>query len=119
MRWAPSARPAWRRLAGARRRAPQAGRGWAGWRAAPAGSGQGSGLAVDKLSGLFLVMALGAAVPVSVAFASWAAGPGSAGPQPMATRMLAQGYALALRARAVTVSGQDAFTGLVGWEVVD
>ena len=52
----------------------------AGWLTAPAGSGQAPGLAVDRLSGLFLVMALGAAVPVSAAFASWAAGPGSAGP---------------------------------------
>jgi hydrogenase-4 component B len=88
----------------------------AGWLAAPAGSGHGSGLAVDKLSGLFLVMALGAAVPVSVAFASWAAGPGSAGPEPMATRMLAQGYALALGATAVVMTAQDAFTALFGWE---
>jgi hydrogenase-4 component B len=90
----------------------------AGWLAAPAGSGQGSGLAVDPLSGLFLVMALGAAVPVSVAFASWAAGPGSAGPQPMATRMLAQGYALALGATVVIMTAQDAFTALFGWETL-
>jgi hypothetical protein len=48
----------------------------AGWLAPPAGTSQGAGLAVDRLSGLFLVMALGAAVPVSAAFASWAAGPG-------------------------------------------
>ena len=31
-------------------------------------------LAADRLSGLFLVIAFGAAVPVSLAFASWAAG---------------------------------------------
>jgi hydrogenase-4 component B len=92
--------------------------GVAGWLAAPAGSGEGSGLAVDRLSGLFLVMALGAAVPVSVAFASWAAGPGSAGPQPMATRMLSQGYALALGATVVIMTAQDAFTALFGWEAL-
>lgn len=51
----------------------------AGWLAAPAGFGQTPGLAVDRLSGLFLVMALGAAVPVSAAFASWAGGPGQRG----------------------------------------
>jgi hydrogenase-4 component B len=90
----------------------------AGWLAAPAGGGQGSGLAVDPLSGLFLAMALGAAVPVSVAFASWAAGPGSAGPQAAATRMLAQGYALALGATVVIMTAQDAFTALFGWEAL-
>ena len=77
---------------------------------------QALGLAADRLSGLFLLMALGAAVPVSVAFASWAAGPGSAGPEPAATRMLAQGYALALGATAVIITAQDAFTFLFGWE---
>ena len=85
----------------------------AGWLAAPAGDGPGSGLAVDRLSGLFLVMALGAAVPVSVAFASWASKPESA-----ATRMLAQGYALALGATVVIMTAQDAFTALFGWEAL-
>jgi hypothetical protein len=33
-----------------------------------------AGLAADRLSGLFLALAFGAAVPVSVAFASWARG---------------------------------------------
>ena len=89
-----------------------------GWLAPPAGGGQGSGLAVDRLSGLFLVMALGAAVPVSAAFASWAAGPGSAGPRVAATRMLAQGYALALGATMVIMTAQDAFTALFGWEAL-
>ena len=109
----------------------------AGWLSPPAGAGQGTGqgssLAVDRLSGLFLVIALGAAVPVSIAFASWAVGPGSAGPgsagpgstgagsagpQPMATRMLAQGYALALGATVVIMTAQDAFTALFGWEAL-
>jgi len=89
-----------------------------GWLAAPFGDGRGSGLAVDRLSGLFLTMALGAAVPVSAAFASWAAGPGSAGPRVAATRMLAQGYALALGATAVIMTAQDAFTALFGWEAL-
>jgi hydrogenase-4 component B len=85
----------------------------AGWLAPPAGNGPGVGLAADRLSGLFLVMALGAAVPVSAAFASWAAKPESA-----ATRMLAQGYALALGATVVIMTAQDAFTALFGWEAL-
>jgi len=88
----------------------------AGWLSAPAGAGPGSGLAADRLSGLFLLMAFGAAAPVSAAFASWAAGPGSEGEEPAATRMLAQGYALALGATVVIVTAQDAFTALFGWE---
>jgi len=83
----------------------------AGWLAPPADGGPGVGLAVDRLSGLFLVMALGAAVPVSAAFASWAARPESA-----ATRILAQGYALALGATVVIMTARDAFTALFGWE---
>jgi hydrogenase-4 component B len=62
---------------------------------------------------LFLVMALGAAVPVSAAFASWAAKPGSS-----ASRMLAEGYALALGAIVVIMTAQDAFTALFGWEAL-
>jgi hydrogenase-4 component B len=85
----------------------------AGWLGNPTGAGQVPGLAVDQLSGLFLVMALGAAVPVSAAFASWAARPQSA-----ATRMLAQGYALALGATVVVITAQDAFTVLFGWEAL-
>ena len=85
----------------------------AGWLAPPAGTAAGSGLAVDQLSGLFLLMALGAAVPVSAAFASWAARPGAA-----ATRMLAQGYALALGATVVIMTARDAFTALFGWEAL-
>jgi hydrogenase-4 component B len=97
----------------------------AGWLASPAGAGQVPGLAVDRLSGLFLVMALGAAVPVSAAFASWAARPKSVLPQPaspdrppVATRMLAEGYALALGAAVVIMTAQDAFTALFGWEAL-
>ena len=83
----------------------------AGWLGQPTGSGPVPGLAVDRLSGMFLVMALGAAVPVSVAFASWAAKP-----QAPASRMLAEGYALALGATVVIMTARDAFTALFGWE---
>ena len=83
----------------------------AGWLASPTGPGQTPGLAVDRLSGLFLVMALGAAVPVSIVFAGWAARPESP-----AIRMLAEGYALALGATVVIMTAQDAFTALFGWE---
>jgi len=85
----------------------------AGWLGQPDGSGQVPGLAADRLSGMFLVMAFGAAVPVSVAFASWAAKPAAP-----ASRMLAQGYALALGATAVVITAQDAFTALFGWEAL-
>jgi hydrogenase-4 component B len=83
----------------------------AGWLGRPYGQGPVPGLAVDRLSGLFLVMAFGAAVPVSVVCASWAASPG----RPPG-RMLAVGYALALGAAVVIMTAQDAFTALFGWE---
>jgi hydrogenase-4 component B len=68
-------------------------------------------LAADRLSGLFLVIAFAAATPVSLAFASWAAGPdGPAG------RGLGAGYALALGSVAVISTARDAFTLLFGWE---
>jgi len=85
----------------------------AGWLGDPVPGQQALGLSADRMSGLFLVMALGAAVPVSVAFASWAARPESA-----ATRMLAGGYALALGSVAVIVTAADAFTFLFGWEAL-
>lgn len=72
-----------------------------------------SGLAADRLSGLFLVISFAAAVAVSLAFASWAAGP--AGP---ARRGLGAAYALALGAVAVVLTGRDAFTLLFGWELL-
>jgi hydrogenase-4 component B len=83
----------------------------AGWLGQPAGSGPVPGLAADRLSGMFLAMAFGAAVPVSIAFASWAAKP-----QAPASRMLAEGYALALGATVVIMTAQDGFTALFGWE---
>jgi len=83
----------------------------AGWLGAPLPAQPALGLGADRLSGLFLLLALGAAVPVSVAFADWAARAGRA-----ATRMLACGYALALGSVAVIVTARDAFTLLFGWE---
>ena len=64
--------------------------GWpgAGW----LGAGT-AGLVADRLSGLFLVIAFGAAVAVSLAFASWAARPGAVG-----RRGLGASYALTLGA---------------------
>ena len=83
------------------------------WLAAPLPGQPTLGLAADRLSGLFLLLAAGAAVPVSVAFADWAIRAGGA-----ATPMLACGYALALGSVTVIVTAQDAFTLLFGWEAL-
>ncbi len=72
-----------------------------------------TGLAADPLSGLFLVIALGAAVPVSLACASWAAHPGTVG-----RRGLGAGYALTLGAVALVMTATDAFTLLLAWELL-
>jgi hydrogenase-4 component B len=90
----------------------------AGWLGQPipglAVPGQATGdLAADRLSGLFLVMAFGAAALVSVAFASWAARR-DVGPR----RGLGAAYALALGSVAVVMTARDAFTALFGWEGV-
>ena len=85
----------------------------AGWLGDPLPGQQALGLAADRLSGLFLVMAFGAAAGVSVAFASWAASPDRP-----AGRMLAAGYALALGSVAVVMTATDAFTALFGWEAL-
>jgi hydrogenase-4 component B len=71
------------------------------------------GLAADRLSGLFLVIAFAAAAAVSLAFASWAGGP--AGP---VRRGLGASYALALGAVAIVLTATDAFTFLFGWELL-
>jgi hydrogenase-4 component B len=84
----------------------------AGWLGQPNDAGPSAGLAVDRLSGMFLVMALGAAVPVSVALASWATRAEAA------TRLLPGGYALAVGATAVIMTARDAFTVLFGWEAL-
>jgi hydrogenase-4 component B len=83
-----------------------------GWLGHVVGPAPVPGLAADKLSGMFLVLALGAAVPVSIVLASWAAR------EPAATRMLAEGYALALGATVVIMTARDAFTALLGWEAL-
>jgi hydrogenase-4 component B len=105
--------------------------GVGGWLGQAVPGQQTAGLAADRLSGLFLAMAFGAAVPVSVAFASWAVlprggdPPGSPRarggyPPPRAAlgprRGLGASYALALGSVAVIVTAQDAFTFLFGWE---
>ena len=61
---------------------------------------------------MFLALTFGAAVPVSVAFASWAARAQST------RRWLGASYALALGAVAVIMTARDAFTALFGWETL-
>ena len=85
----------------------------AGWLGQPVPGQPSADLAADRLSGLFLALAFGAALPTSVAFASWAARPGS-----VTRRGLGTGYALALGAVAVIITGRDAFTVLFGWEAL-
>ena len=62
---------------------------------------------------MFLALTFGAAVPVSVAFASWAARPDAA-----TRRGLGASYALALGAVVVIMTARDAFTALFGWETL-
>jgi hydrogenase-4 component B len=85
----------------------------AGWLGDPVPGQQAAALAADRLSGMFLALTFGAAVPVSVAFASWAARPDTA-----IRRGLGASYALALGAVAVIMTAQDAFTLLFGWETL-
>ena len=54
----------------------------AGWLGDPVPGQQAAALAADRLSGMFLALTFGAAVPVSVAFASWVRGPGGGPPGP-------------------------------------
>jgi formate hydrogenlyase subunit 3/multisubunit Na+/H+ antiporter MnhD subunit len=82
----------------------------------PVGGWLGPGtadLTADRLSGLFLVIAFGAAVAVSLAFAAWAARPGAIG-----RRGLGASYALTLGAVAVFMTAADAFTALLAWELL-
>jgi hydrogenase-4 component B len=81
-----------------------------GWLGDPIPGQRAASLTADRLSGLFLAMAFGAALPISVAFASWA---WRQGPRP---GRLGASYALALGAVAVVVTARDAFTFLFGWE---
>jgi hydrogenase-4 component B len=84
----------------------------AGWLGDPIPGQRAAALAADRLSGLFLAIAFGAALPISVAFASWA---WRQGPRP---GRLGASYALALGAVAVIVTARDAFTALFGWETL-
>ena len=102
--------------------------GVGGWLGQPVAGQQTAGLAADRLSGMFLALAFGAAVPVSVAFAAWSRGdhPPQTPPHEVAARPpvppraprrgLGAGYALALGSVAVIVTARDAFTFLFGWE---
>ena len=84
----------------------------AGWLGDPVPGQQAAALGADRLSGMFLALTFGAAVPVSVAFASWAARAQST------RRWLGASYALALGAVAVIMTARDAFTALFGWETL-
>ena len=102
----------------------------AGWLGNPVPGQQAAALAADRLSGMFLALTFGAAVPVSVAFASWAVlargddppePPAHGGPARLSPRLrrgLGASYALALGAVAVIMTAQDAFTLLLGWETL-
>ncbi len=83
-------------------------------RLSPAGVlGTGTaGLTADRLSGLFLVIAFGAATWVSAGFAGWAGHGGTS------RRGLGACYALALAAVAVFLTAGDAFTLLFAWEIL-
>jgi formate hydrogenlyase subunit 3/multisubunit Na+/H+ antiporter MnhD subunit len=70
-------------------------------------------LAADRLSGLFLLIAFGAAVPVSLGFASWAVGRYGT-----ARRGLGAIYALTLGAIAVIMTAGNAFVLVFGWEAL-
>ena len=84
----------------------------AGWLGDPVPGQQAAALGADRLSGLFLALSFGAAVPVSVALANWAARAEST------RRWLGASYALALGAVAVIMTARDAFTALFGWETL-
>jgi hydrogenase-4 component B len=81
------------------------------WPAGVLGSGT-AGLVADRLSGLFLVIAFGAAAWVSLGFAGWAHQGGTP------RRGLAATYALTLAAVAVFLTARDAFTLLFAWEML-
>jgi hydrogenase-4 component B len=86
--------------------------GVGGWLGDPVPAQPAAALAADRLSGMFLALAFGAAVPVSVAFASWVR------QQRTVRRGLGASYALALGAVAVIMTARDAFTALFGWEAL-
>jgi hydrogenase-4 component B len=104
-----------------------------GWLGSGTLSIQTLGLAVDRLSGLFLLISFTAAVGVSLAFANWAVRPARAarvspgqvtaecmpeGRTLVGRRGLGASYALALGAVAVIMTATDAFTALFAWEAL-
>ena len=108
----------------------------AGWLGDPVPGQQAAALSADRLSGMFLALTFGAAVPVLVAFASWAVlarggdppeppAPGGTHPPRPPLGGVARPpvpprppLALALGAVAVIMTAQDAFTLLFGWETL-
>jgi hydrogenase-4 component B len=68
-------------------------------------------LAADRLSGLFLLIAFGAAVPVTLL-----AGSRTPGPHRRRRGRLGSACALTLGALGVVITARDAFTLLFGWE---
>lgn len=72
-----------------------------------------TGLAVDRLSGFFLVLCFAIATPVCVACAAWAVRPGR-----VEDLGLGAAFALTLGAVAVVVTAVDVFYFLFAWECV-
>lgn len=70
-------------------------------------------LVADRLSGLFLVIAFGAATPISLALANWAAAANR-----IRRRGLGACYALCLGAVAVVLTADDVFVFLFAWEAL-
>ncbi|HTW05021.1 MAG TPA: proton-conducting transporter membrane subunit, partial [Streptosporangiaceae bacterium] len=81
------------------------------WPAGTLGPGT-AGLAADRLSGLFLLIAFGASAWVSLGFANWAHHGGTS------RRGLGATNALTLAAVAVFLTATDAFTLLFAWEML-
>ncbi|MDR3034429.1 MAG: hypothetical protein LBV78_15170, partial [Kitasatospora sp.] len=75
-------------------------------------------LAGDRLSGLFLLIAFGAAVPVSLGFAGWPPDRGGPAAGQRGYRGLGALNALTLGAIAVIMTARDAFVLLFGWELL-
>jgi len=93
------------------------------WPAGTLGPGT-AGLSADRLSGLFLLIAFGAAAWVSLGSANWARRGGLVltrgddPPDPPCRRGLGAAHALTLAAVAVFLTAADAFTLLFAWEML-
>jgi hydrogenase-4 component B len=68
-------------------------------------------LTVDRLSGLFLVVCFGVALPVSLGCAGWAQGAAGVG-----ARARIPAYALSLASVAAIITADNAFVFLLAWE---